>query len=234
VEDCESRLRKLNAEFEEFAYIVSHDLKAPVRAVHNLAGWLEEDLAGNLPGDSAENFRLLKNRVSRLDKMIGALLEFSRVSRVELEISEADIFEIISNLSVGYTTGNKAEIKIEGRVPVIKTYAAKLTYVVQALLQNAIAFNDKTQAEIIVKLEEESENIRMVVEDNGPGVDEATLTKIFTMFYTTKPKDTFETTGAGLAIANKIVTFAGGQIFAENTANGFRVTVIWPKVLQAA
>ncbi|MFC5270189.1 sensor histidine kinase [Adhaeribacter terreus] len=231
MEDCESRLRKLNAEFEEFAYIVSHDLKAPVRAVHNLAGWLDEDLAGNLPGDSEENFRLLKNRVSRLDKMIGALLDYSRVSRSDLEIAALDIAEKVKELIPVLNAENKAIIQIQGNVPAIKTYTAKLSFVLEALLQNAMVFNDKSQAQILVKLEEETENIRIAVEDNGPGVVEVNLPKIFTMFYTTLPKDTLETTGAGLAIANKIVTFAGGRIFAENTESGFRVTVIWPKVV---
>nr|WP_234462463.1 HAMP domain-containing sensor histidine kinase [Adhaeribacter terrigena] len=221
---------KLNAEYEEFAYIVSHDLKAPVRAVNNLAAWLEEDLAGNLPGDSEENFRLLRNRVARLDKMISALLDFSRVARHELEISEIDLSQKIEVLSTSLTTGKNIIIRQSGQVPVFKTYAGKLTYVLQELLQNAILFNDKTQTEILVTLQDETDNIRIVVEDNGPGMAEANLPKIFTMFYTSAPKDTMETTGAGLAIVNKIVTFAGGQIFAENTSGGFRVTVIWPKI----
>ena len=229
MEDCENRLLKLNAEYEEFAYIVSHDLKAPVRAVNNLAAWLEEDLAGNLPGDSEENFRLLRSRVSRLDKMIASLLDFSRVARHDLEITEIDLAEKLETISAALTNGKNAVIRTQGQVPVFKTYAGKLTYVLQELLQNAILFNDKTKAEIQVTLEDGPENIQMVVEDNGPGVAEANLPKIFTMFYTTAPKDTLETTGAGLAIVNKIVTFAGGRIVAENTAGGFRVTVSWPK-----
>ena len=234
MEDCETRLRKLNDEYEEFAYIISHDLKAPVRAVNNLAAWLEEDLAGNLPGDSEENFRLLKNRVGRLDKMISALLDFSRVTRYDLDVSETDISALITSISQSLEQEKSFTIQIEGEVPAIKTYAGKLGFVLRNLLQNAIFFNDKTRAEILVKLSEEKGNLKIEVEDNGPGVPEASLPKIFTMFYTAKPKDVSETTGAGLAIANKIVNFAGGRLFAENITNGFRVTVSWPKIVQTA
>ncbi|MDX5345894.1 MAG: hypothetical protein LPJ89_04045, partial [Hymenobacteraceae bacterium] len=92
---CQAQLQQLTTEFEEFAYIVSHDLKAPVRAIYNLAGWIEEDLGEDVPVDVKQNIRLLQNRADRMERMIQALLTFSRVNRLDLEQSEVDTEQLI-------------------------------------------------------------------------------------------------------------------------------------------
>lgn len=232
-EEYENRLRKLNAEYEEFAYIVSHDLKAPVRAITNLAAWLEEDLEGNLPGDSANNFRLLKNRLSRLDGMIQALLDFSRVTRLDLDIYPFQAEKTLTSLAEKLKQQRDIKITIEGTLPEFETYGNKLTFVLQQLLENAIKFNDKPTPEITVQLADEGELVRISVADNGPGVPEASLPKLFTMFYTAQTKDSLETTGAGLAIANKIVNFVNGRLAVENLKEGgAKFTLWWPKSVQ--
>ena len=231
-EDCENRLRNLNAEYEEFAYIVSHDLKAPVRAISNLLTWLEDDLEGNLPGDSKENFGLVKNRLGRLDKMIQSLLDFSRVPRLHLETRRIDLAQELKWLPEQLPKDKALKLEISGQIPVLETFAEKLIYVLKELLQNAFFFNDKPAVEITVNLEDTPENVMITITDNGPGVPESSLNKIFVMFYTVQPKDRLETTGAGLAIVNKIVTFAGGKIKAENNpAGGLKISITWPKSL---
>lgn len=231
-ENCQQQLQKLNAEYEEFAYIVSHDLKAPVRAITNLATWLEEDLEGNLPADSQDNFRLLKNRVGRLDKMIQALLDFSRVPRLYLETELIDVKAVLHKLHQDLTQERQLLLNITGEAPPFVTYSEKLTFVLGELLQNAAFFNDKTQPEIQVNIQDNSGNIILTVADNGPGIPEASLGKVFTMFYTVQPKDILETTGAGLAIVNKIVNFVNGKITAANNpAGGAVFTLTWPKQL---
>jgi signal transduction histidine kinase len=229
-EEYETRLRKINAEYEEFAYIVSHDLKAPVRAITNLAAWLEEDLEGNLPGDSAENFRLLKNRLSRLDAMIQALLDFSRVTRLDMEIYPFQTEKTINSLAEKLKQQREFKLNIEGNLPEFETYGSKLTFVLQQILENAIKFNDKATPEITVLLTNEGEMVKIAIADNGPGIPEASLPKLFTMFYTAQPKDSLETTGAGLAIANKIVNFVNGRLAAEKRKDGgAKFTLWWPK-----
>src|SRR5688572_33415809 len=169
-EELENRLRMLNAEYEEFAYIVSHDLKAPVRAITNLAAWLEEDLEGNLPGDSAENFRLLKNRLGRLDAMIQALLEFSRSTRLDLDIYPFQTEKTINSIAEKLKQQRDIKITIEGALPEFETYGSKLTFVLQQLLENAIKFNDKSTPEISIELADEGDMLRIAVTDNGPGI----------------------------------------------------------------
>jgi signal transduction histidine kinase len=231
-EDCQERLQKINAEFEEFSYIVSHDLKAPVRAITNLASWIEEDLDGNLPEDSQENFRLLKNRVGRLEKMIQALLEFSRVSRMQLETTSLDVKSKIEQLAREVAENRELKLTITGDIAPLETYAEKLAFVLGELLRNAIFFNNKTQTEIKVNLQENADTISITITDNGPGFPETSLPKLFTMFYTVLPKDQLETTGSGLAIVNKIINFVGGKITAGNHPDGGAVfSLIWPKNL---
>ncbi|KAA9346128.1 sensor histidine kinase [Adhaeribacter soli] len=234
-EDCQERLQKINAEFEEFSYIVSHDLKAPVRAITNLASWIEEDLEGTLPEDSQENFRLLKNRVGRLEKMIQALLEFSRVARLQLETGAVDVKSKIEKLAHEVAENRELKLTISGKIAPLETYAEKLTFVLGELLRNAIFFNSKTQPEIKVELQENAEALQITIADNGPGFPETSLPKLFTMFYTVLPKDQLETTGAGLAIVNKIVNFVGGKITAGNHPEGGAVfTLTWPKKMPSA
>jgi signal transduction histidine kinase len=229
----ENRLQKLNAEYEEFAYIVSHDLKAPVRAITNLAAWLEEDLEGNLPGDSAENFRLLKNRLNRLDTMIQSLLDFSRVTRLDLDVYPFQAEKTINSLAEKLKQQSGFEIAIQGSLPEFETYGNKLTFVLQQLLENALKFNDKATPEITVQLADTGEMIEISVADNGPGIPEASLPKIFTMFYTAQSKDSLESTGAGLAIVNKIINFVDGRLVAENLEKGgAKFTLWWPKSVQ--
>lgn len=231
-EDCESRLKKITAEFEEFAYIVSHDLKAPVRAINNLATWLEEDLEGNLPADSAANFKLLKNRVSRLDSMIQALLDYSRIARFDLETYPVNVTGIIEKVADTLSQQKPLKLHISGNIAAFNTFGNKLTTVLNHLLTNAIRFNDKPQAEINIELTDGADFATISIADNGPGIPEAGLKKIFTMFYTVLPKDTLETTGAGLAIVNKIVNFVGGELQVKNQVNSGAVfTVKWPKNL---
>jgi signal transduction histidine kinase len=229
-ENCEDRLRKLNEEFEQFTYIVSHDLKAPVRAVSNLAVWIEEDLEGNLPGDSAHNFKLLKNRLGRLETMIEALLTLSRVTRLELDIYPVEVSEIIQSLA--RKQNKPVKLNIEGSLPEFDTYGTKLAFVLNQLLKNATDFNDKTEPEINITLQDQNDFVQITIADNGPGIPETSLPKIFTMFYTAQSKDALETTGAGLAIADKIVNFVGGELQAANLpGSGAVFTVTWPKIL---
>ena len=230
--DCKSQLQKLTAEYEEFAYIVSHDLKAPVRAINNLASWIEEDLPETLSGDVKTNFGMLKKRVSRLENMIQALLEFSRANRLNLQTGTVDINQQLAEISTLFAKENNLKVTISGEAPPFPTYVNKLYFVLQELFRNAIFFNDKSQTEITVNLQENKEEVSILFTDNGPGIPEANIPKIFTIFYTAQAKDTLETTGAGLAIVNKIINFVGGKIEAENAAaGGLKIRVTWPKKL---
>src|SRR5687768_14161277 len=99
---CQEQLQALQQEFDEFAYIVSHDLKAPLRAIYNLSGWIQEDLGEGLEPDVAHNITLLRNRAERLERMISALLLYSRIPRHELGLQEVNTTEMVQRLGAAW------------------------------------------------------------------------------------------------------------------------------------
>ncbi|HEX9151802.1 MAG TPA: HAMP domain-containing sensor histidine kinase [Flavobacterium sp.] len=229
---CQEELAALKKEFEEFVYIVSHDIKTPMRAISNLATWIEEDLGSNADEAILDNFKLLKNRVERLEKMMNALLELSRVNSSEMELYEVNIpksvndcvemLEDKSNVEFHFAYNLKNENTI--------TLGKKLQKVLFHLLDNAIRFHDKEKKNVFVEIIENETDYEIKVSDDGPGIPEEVKEKIFSIFYTVNSKDIVDSTGAGLAITNKIIKLAGGRLdYAPIATNGSVFTFNWPK-----
>lgn len=232
-DDCFDRLRELTADFDNFAYIVSHDLKAPVRAITNISNWIEEDMGSDVPEEVTENLQLLRNRTDRLEKMINALLVFSRVGRLQTEIKTLHVPDILSQVKTELSLPAAVTFNISPDLPAITTNPHLLKTVLQVIIDNAIRFNDKAgNIDVKVDVEEENENINFTITDNGPGIPAEALSKIFTMFYTVQVKDLVDTTGAGLAIAKKAAGLVGANIQVNSIINqGSVFRVNWPKII---
>ena len=236
MESEKNYLEELNAlkkEYEEFVYIVSHDLKSPMRAINNITTWIEEDLKNIEDNGVLENFSLLKNRVVRLENMMNALLELSRVSRFEMEVYDVNIPQLINEcveMAIGNSVANfYLDIAIENET--ITTLGKKLQKVLLSLFDNAIRFHDKEKKNIFVAVKETADQYLFSVSDNGPGIPDDVKEKIFGIFYTVNSKDRVDTTGAGLAISAKIIKMLGGTmrcITAKDGGSIFEFT--WPKV----
>lgn len=224
----------LKKEFEDFVYIVSHDLKSPMRAIATTATWIEEDLEGNTNKDILNNFRMLKNRVNRLEKMMDALLELSRVNRFGMEVNEVNIPKMINDCV--HLSKNIPNIEfivsfsIENET--INTLGKKLQKVILNLLENAIQFHDKEKKNIFIEINETKTDYEFIIRDDGPGIPEEVKDKIFNIFYTLSSKDIQETTGAGLTICNKIVKMVGGKIeYLPSKQSGSIFKFNWPKII---
>lgn len=215
-------------ELEEFAYIVSHDLKAPVRAISNLSVWIEEDLGENLDPDVKQNMDLLRNRASRLERMIEGLLEYSRSTRMNMSVGPTDVQALLQE--VAEELPNLIQLQLPEQLPVFSTYKAKLKQVFQAILCNSLMFSPTPAPIVQVQVQEQDDYFLFNLADNSGGMPEEALTKIFTLFYTVSPKDLVDTLGMGLAITKKIVQFAGGSISAHlNEMGGTTICFTWPK-----
>ena len=232
--DYKEELEVLKQEYEDFVYIVSHDIKTPMRAISNIATWIEEDLDASVGEDIISNFTLLKNRVGRLESMMNGLLELSRVNRMELETYEINIPKIISE-SMGTLEGKeKVSFKIINNLSNdnVDTLGKKLTRVLNHLITNAVRFNSKDIKEVIIELNETDEDYEIKILDNGPGIPEAVKDKIFTIFYTVNSKDVVDSTGAGLAISTKILQIVGGTLkYEPRDTEGSIFTFNWPKTI---
>ncbi|WP_242927136.1 sensor histidine kinase [Pontibacter vulgaris] len=227
---CQKQIDLLKQDLEEFAYIVSHDLKAPVRAISNLSSWIEEDLGEDLPAEVMHNMQLLRNRAARMEKMIEALLQYSRVQRYDLATGTIDVNQLMQQLQEHTFSAYPLQVNIPKPLPVLQTYTSKIQTVFEQLLLNAIIFGQKPVTQISVTATKADGFYEFCVADNGCGVPQEALDKIFTLFYTVAPKDSVDTVGAGLAITKKIIQFVGATIKAEqNKTGGLTIRFTWPE-----
>ncbi|HRS07512.1 MAG TPA: ATP-binding protein [Bacteroidia bacterium] len=212
-----SDLEKTNKELDKFAYIVSHDLKAPLRAIGNLTDWITQDSADSLSDESKENFQIIKGRVKRMEQLINAILEYSKVSKHKGTQELFSFNEIIHNAVDLAGTDSNCKIEISGTMP--EYYGDKVKYqqVFMNLISNGIKHNNKEQKKIEICCREEGKFWEFMIKDNGPGIDKRFHEKVFVIFQTLKARDEFESTGIGLSIVKKIVEEAGGSIRIEST-----------------
>jgi len=212
-----SDLEKTNKELDKFAYIVSHDLKAPLRAIGNLTDWITQDSADSLSDESKENFQIIKGRVKRMEQLINAILEYSKVSKHKGTQELFSFNEIIHNAVDLAGTDSNCKVEISGTMP--EYYGDKVKYqqVFMNLISNGIKHNNKEQKKIEICCREEGKFWEFMIKDNGPGIDKRFHEKVFVIFQTLKARDEFESTGIGLSIVKKIVEEAGGSIRIEST-----------------
>ncbi len=205
-----------NKELESFAYVVSHDLKAPLRGVASLSNWLMADYADKLDDEGRQSLSLLVSRVTRMNNMIDGILHYSRVGRIKEELVEVDLKLMLDELIDMLTVPTHIEIKVETELPAIVCEKTRIFQVFQNLLSNAVKYMDKPKGEIRVGHVDEGDFYKFYVSDNGPGIEAQYFEKIFQIFQTLKPRDELESTGVGLTIAKKIVELQGGKIWVES------------------
>ncbi|HMT29698.1 MAG TPA: ATP-binding protein [Bacteroidia bacterium] len=218
IRDYLKDLEKTNKELDEFAYVVSHDLKAPLHAISNLTGWIEEDMKGKFSDETNSNFNIIKSRVARMEDLINGLLEFARANHKKGEKSSVDLNEFIHEIIEFCAIPENCSIAITNQLPVLYGDKIKFQQIFANLIGNAIKYNDKTEINIIISAEEKENEWLISVKDNGPGIDSRFHEKVFVIFQTLNPRDTVESTGVGLAIVKKIIEEEGGEIWVESEA----------------
>ncbi len=229
------KLEKKNNELDQFAYIVSHDLKAPLRAISNLAGWLEEDLGPSLSGDNKNNLQLLRNRVVRMEALINGILEYSKIGRTQIEQEQVDVFALLKEVEEMLAPPASVSLRIIDPIPTVTAPRTMLLQVFANLVSNAIKYNDKPQGLIQIYCTSKEQYYEFVVEDNGPGIPPESHETIFIIFHTLQSRDKFESTGIGLTIVKRILEENGGKIWVESEpGKGSKFKFLWPKQNQYA
>jgi PAS domain S-box-containing protein len=209
-------VESVNRELKDFAYVVSHDLKAPLRGIKTLASWLSADYADKLDEQGKEQIRLLSGRVDRMNNLINGVLEYSRVGRIQEKQSLVDLNKLVPEIIDMIAPPENINITVENELPKIECEPTRITQVFQNLLSNAVKYMDKPQGLIKVGCIEENGFWKFGVSDNGPGIEEKFFEKIFQIFQTLAPRDSVESTGIGLTVAKKIVELYGGRIWVES------------------
>lgn len=207
----------VNQELKNFAATVSHDLKAPLRAIGSLAGWLVTDYSDKFDDKGKRQVNLLINRVKRLDSLIGCIFEYSRAGCDREERTEVELNRLVSNAIDMLNPPKNIMIAVMDVLPTVVCQKARIEQVFQNLLSNAIKYMDKPAGEIRIGCVAESGFWKFSVADNGPGIEEKYFEKIFRLFETLKSRDSSESTGFGLALVKKIVEMYGGRVWVEST-----------------
>ncbi len=226
-------LMRSNTELEQFAYVASHDLKAPLRGIDNLATWIESDMAEVMNSESKENMTLLRGRVARLEALLDDLLKFSRVGRKEEKIEQIDVRSTVEEEFDLVMQGKNFELILDGDFPTFETAKSPLRQVFRNLMSNAIKHHDRDKGCITVGVSELEDRYLFSVEDDGPGIEPEFHDRIFGVFQTLKGRDQVEGSGMGLAIVHKQLRVADCTIKIESDPakqRGTRFTFEWPKL----
>lgn len=206
-------LEKSNSDLESFAHIVSHDLKAPLRAIGSISDWLYEDLKHQVHNESMEQLLLIKTRVRRLNELIDGILRFSKIGRVPEEKEQFNTGEVIDDVLDMLRIPENIKVEMQPGLPELLFEKTLFIQVMQNLISNAIKYMDKERGLIKIAAKDAGGFLEFSVSDNGPGIEGKYHEKIFQIFQTLKARDEFESTGIGLTIVKKIIETAGGKIW---------------------
>jgi PAS domain S-box-containing protein len=209
-------LENRNKELEQFAYVTSHDLKAPLRAIASLSEWLEEDLEGQLPAENVKQLKLLRGRVLRMEALINGLLDYSRIGRTHTAMERVAVDELLKEIIDSLAPPASFRIDIAPEMPTLITRRMLLRQVFANLIGNAVKHHDRPDGHIQISVHPREDAYEFVVADNGPGIAPEYHGKIFAIFQTLTARDTKESTGIGLSIVKKIVETEGGEIWIES------------------
>lgn len=206
----------VNNELKEFAYIVSHDLKAPLRAISQLTHWISEDYSAAFDAEGQQQMNLIKQRVKRMDTLIDGILRYSRLGRGRDKNEQLNLNNIVQEVIENIAPPDTIEVVIESHLPDILGDTVRIGQVFQNLISNAVKFMDKDHGLIKVNCVESETDWTFSVADNGPGIEQRYYDKIFLIFQTLTPRDEHESTGIGLAVVKKIISLYNGSIWLES------------------
>jgi two-component system sensor kinase FixL len=210
------KIAETNEELSHFAYVVSHDLKAPLRGIKLITEWLCEDYSDKLDAEAQEQMNLLQSRVNRMHNLIDGVLQYSRIGRIREDMVEVDLNELLPLVVDTIAPPAHIQMAVDPGLPRITGERTRIIQVFQNLLTNAVKFMDKPEGRVRVECTEDGEFWRFAVTDNGPGIEEKHFERIFRIFQTLAPKDEFESTGVGLTLVKKIVELYGGRVWVES------------------
>ena len=205
-----------NRELEDFAYIVSHDLKAPLRGIKTLVDWIATDYEEKLDAQGKEQLNLLSNRVDRMHNLINGILQYSRIGRMKEERVIVDLNKHVPEIIDMLAPSENITITVENKLPVIECDQTRILQVFQNLISNAIKYMDKSEGRIKIDCVEENGFWKFSITDNGPGIEEKHYHRIFQIFQTLSARDDFESTGVGLTLVKKIIELYHGKIWIES------------------
>ena len=213
-ENLLSKLEKSNNELQEYAHIVSHDLKSPLRSIDALVSWIKEDNKDKLDKASLNNFNLIQTTLEKMEQLISDVLDYSSVSEDNTQLVAVDVQVLVDDLLKMLFIPEHINIIVKNHLPIVQGDYTKLLQVFQNLIGNAIKFNDKTKGIIEIDVIEDREFYRFSIKDNGIGIESKFQDKVFKIFHSLKKSK--DSSGIGLSIVKKIVELHNGKVWLES------------------
>jgi len=220
-------------ELDQFAYVASHDLKAPLRGIASLAQWIQDDVGENLSGESANHMRLLQGRVQRMQALIDGILAYSRAGRVLTAPERVDSGTLVREVVELLAPAPEIEIRVAAGMPTVEAERVPLQQVFMNLIGNAVKYAaaERTNVVVTVGSRDLGDAVEFAVTDNGPGIPPEFHERIWGIFQTLAPRDKVEGTGIGLSVVKRIVETRGGRVFLESSpGEGATFRFRWPRV----
>jgi len=222
-------LTRINEDVENFAYIASHDLKAPLRGIGYLAEMVVEELGQSVSQTVRDNLELMQSRIDRMTSLTDDLLAYSRAGQADGEIVAVDTRKLVEDVFDLAATTKPIRLEASADLPVLRTRKAPLELVLRNLIGNAIKHHDKPQGRITVSAVPTTDGYEFAVADDGPGIPPEEQDRVFGMFHMLKSREEVEGSGMGLAIIKKTVESVNGRVSLESDGKHgciFRFT--WP------
>ncbi|MFA7276942.1 MAG: ATP-binding protein [Pseudobdellovibrionaceae bacterium] len=234
-EQLQTKLHALeisNDELNRFAWAASHDLKAPLRAIDNLAAWIEEDVSGSLSLSGRNYIQMMRGRVCRMEKLLTDILEFAQVER-QMSRKDNDMAtgaELVEDIKMIVDLGEGFHLGVTDDFLVARVPRKPMTRILINLVGNAIKHHDKEQGYIMLSVRNTPQGRVFSVADDGPGIPDMYHERVFAMFQTIQPRDAKEASGMGLSMVKKIVALYGGDVWVEkNVEKGTVISFAWPR-----
>ena len=231
------QLERSNKDLDQFAYVASHDLKAPLRGIANLSSWIEEDLAASMTDDTREQMALLRGRVHRMEALIDGILQYSRAGRVRTAPEPVDTGALVAEVIELIAPPEGTQIVVAEDMPKVLAERVPLQQVFMNLIGNAVKYGRRGAGPVEVRVSSVEEVVdpdaphlyRFSIADNGPGIAPQYHDRVFGIFQTLQSRDQVEGTGIGLSVVKKIVEGQGGRVWVESAeGEGAIFHFTWP------
>lgn len=207
-------LEAQNQELSDYAYLVSHDLKSPLRSIDALTTWLNQEVEENESSNTSENLKLIRNNVEKMDNLISGILNYSTINKNQSQVCDLNINNIIEEILLSIDVPENIIVNIPPNLPVINGDKFRLKQLFENLIDNAVKNIDKEKGLLQVGFSEEPEHWQFYVRDNGVGIEKNYFDKVFKPFQ--KLENNPKATGIGLSICKKIVNAYQGEIWLES------------------
>lgn len=228
--DLEKKVEERTKDLEDFAYIISHDLKAPLRAINQLSNWIREDYENTLDDSGKNILNLMEERIGTMENLINGVLEYSRVGRDKETLVNINFDKFLHDIAKSFAIEKNIKFEIENKIESLRGNKTKFLQLYQNIISNSIKYMDKNQGVVKLTTNITEDAYELFIIDNGSGIDEKYIPNIFDIFNTAGKETSKNSTGIGLSIVKKIVDSFDGKIKVESKLNeGTSVLIRIPK-----